>query len=105
RPHSLDLDDPRLYLRIERRVDELVGQIQLLRTLVDGDRIDSDDGTFLRHHQLYVDALVNVVEGVARQDDLDWRFPVRDLLLAGRVRRVEGLDVRLQFLEQRLALF
>src|SRR3712207_7771018 len=45
------LGDRRLDLRVEHRVDELVGKVRLLRPLHDADGIDAEDGALLRNDE------------------------------------------------------
>ena len=85
-----------MYLRVERSVDELVGQIGLLRALHDGHRIDAHHRTFTRDDDLDRHALIKLVEGVHRQHDLDGRLARGKELVARRVAAVVGLHIRLE---------
>ncbi len=95
----LELGDLRLHLRVERDVDELVGEVGLLRALHDGDGVDAEHGAFLGDRERDRHAFSGHVVRIHRQDHLYRRLAVGDELLAVGVVGVERLEARLELLE------
>src|SRR6266566_884383 len=89
--------------RIERHVDELVRGGKMFRPLVDAERIDADDRALFRNLDLDRKTERDEVIAVDRQEDLNRSLAVLDQVLTRRIGLVEGLDVGLEFFQQRNA--